>query len=186
MCPFLWAHPVCPGDSQGTTNTNEESNAFLGIKRARSCGAAPFVLPDLFTGEETDTCLCVKHPESSNSFLANRWRNHSSVKRLGVVLSEVKMCLKIWFWRPMHLFALSLWTLCMPGGDKVPYSSNLYTCEHFLWSNPYLRSKRGVCFWVSKDILKIWVLWFVSLISNCLCFETAKVVSVLGDRKSVV
>lgn len=106
----------------------------------------------------------MKHPESSNRFLANRWRNHSSVKRLGVVLSEVKMCFKIWFWRFMRFFALSLSILSMSGGAKISYSSNLYTCEHFLWSNPYLLRNRGVCFWVSRSILKMRVLWFVSLI----------------------
>lgn len=112
-------------------------------------------------------CEAIK---TSNSSLANGWRNHSSVKRLGVVLSEVKMCSKVWFGRLMHLFALSLSTLSMPGGDKIPYSSILYTWEHFWWSNPYLLSKRGVCFWVSRNILKIWVLWCANRIS--LCFVT--------------
>lgn len=59
----------------------------------------------------------------------------------------------------MHLFALSLSTVSVPGSDKILYSSNLYDelCGHFSLGNLYFPSeivfsKIGVCFRVSKNI----------------------------------
>lgn len=50
----------------------------------------------------------------------------------------------------MHLFALSLSILSIPGVDKIFYSSNLYDepCGYFSPSNPYVPSEigfRNVC-----------------------------------------
>lgn len=158
------------------SNTNPGSRTFLAIKKHKLCQATPF---SYLIYSLVRKLMYVKHPENSNCFLAHRWRNHS-VKRLRVVLWEVKMCFKVWFWRLMHLFVLSLSTLSMPGGNKIRYSSDLYTVNTYL-SNPYLPCKRGVCFWVNRNILKIQGLWFASLIFAHLW---GKVISCLGANKS--